>query len=422
MTIPRSIANAIVDPKAYAAGKPVDDAFTTLRRDMPFDKAEPDEYDPFWVVTRHEDIMEVEMQADVFHNEDRPSVLITPDAERFTRQATGGEASAVRSLVSIDGAEHKALRALTFPAFTPAAVRKLEQDIRLIARDFADRMIDTGGECDFAQDVAFLYPLRVVMRLLGIPEADEPMILRLTQQTFNPHDPELNRETRALSASDALISQIETFKELETYFTEVTRQKRLHPDGSVNSILANAKVNDEYLNARQLFGYYIIAATAGHDTTSNTTAAGMWAIAERPEVLERLKGDPSAMPGFIEETIRWATPVKHFMRTATRDTQVRGQDVAKGDWLMLSYHSANRDETAFEAPFTFDLDRKEKHMAFGYGPHVCLGQHLARMEMRLLWEELLPRLRSVELAGQPRLTESNFVCGPKYVPVRFQVN
>jgi cytochrome P450 len=171
-------------------------------------------------------------------------------------------------------------------------------------------------------------------------------------------------------------------------------------------------------------GYYIITATAGHDTTAFTIAASMAQLAERPELLARLKSDPSAISAFVEESIRWATPVKNFMRTAERDTEINGTPVSKGDWIMLAYHSANRDETVFERPFEFDIDRRAnvQQLSFGSGPHVCLGQHLARLEMRILWEELLPRLESVSLNGDVKITQSNFVCGPKSVPIHFVIN
>jgi cytochrome P450 len=170
-------------------------------------------------------------------------------------------------------------------------------------------------------------------------------------------------------------------------------------------------------------GYYIIAATAGHDTTSSTTAGALWALAERPELWQRLQNDPSLVGGLIEESIRWVTPVKHFMRTATEDTELAGQKIAKGDWMMLSYPSGNRDEAVFDAPFEFRIDRSpNRHVAFGYGAHVCLGQHLARMEMRILWEELLQRVASIELDGTPKRMAAAFVCGPKSVPIRFKLH
>ena len=185
-------------------------------------------------------------------------------------------------------------------------------------------------------------------------------------------------------------------------------------------MIANGKINGETINDFEAMGYYVIVATAGHDTTSSSTAGAMWALAERPDELAKLRADPSLIGGLVDESIRWTTPVRHFMRMAAADTTLRGQAIAKGEWLMLCYPSGNRDEEVFESPFDFRVDRgPNKQLAFGYGAHVCLGQHLAKLEMRILWEELLPRLKSVELAGQPKLSEANFVNGPKALPIRY---
>jgi hypothetical protein len=166
--------------------------------------------------------------------------------------------------------------------------------------------------------------------------------------------------------------------------------------------------------------YYLIIATAGHDTTSSSTAGAMWAMAERPAELAKVLADPALIPSLVDESIRWTTQVRHFMRSAAQDTSVRGQAIAKGEWLMLCYPSGNRDEEVFEEPYEFHVDRSpNKHLAFGYGAHLCLGQHLAKMEMRILWEELLPRLKSVGLAGQPKLSEASFVNGPKALPIQY---
>jgi cytochrome P450 len=246
-------------------------------------------------------------------------------------------------------------------------------------------------------------------------------MLKLTQELFGPNDPDMNREHRVVSQTEAAANLKQIMLDLEDYFSKVTTELRANPRDCLNSLIANAKIDGKHLDHRQLMGYYIIAATAGHDTTSNTMAGALWALAERPDVFKNLKASSTAITGFIEESIRWVTPVKHFMRTASADGQFRGGKIAKGDWLMLSYHSANRDESEFLDPFVFDIARKpNKQIAFGYGPHVCLGQHLARLEMRILWEELLPRLQSLELAGEPKRTQSNFVCGPKTVPIRFK--
>lgn len=420
--ISTDLANTISDPRAYADGDKVDAAFAAIRATAPLEKAQPDNYDPFWVVSRHADIMEVERQPEFFHNGDRSTFLSPRESEAMVRALTG-EPNLIRSLVSVDGKEHKDLRGIVFPHVTPRALKGMEEQIRVIAREFVDHMLSFDGECDFAMDVAFLYPLRVIMTVLGVPQEDEPFMLRLTQEMFSNADPELNRAQKEVTPEEGLQNLAAVVQDLENYFGEVTKKFRANPTEHVNSLIANGMIDGEYLNHRQMMGYYIIAATAGHDTTSNTTGGAMWALAERPDLLKKMQGDPGSIAGFVEESIRWVVPVKHFMRTATQDTEIGGRKIAKDDWLMLAYQSANRDESVFDRPFDFDPTRApNKQIAFGYGAHVCLGQHLARMEMRILWEELFPRLKSIELSGKPERTISNFVCGPKHVPIRFSAN
>lgn len=423
MTISEELARTIIDPKAYSLRDPVDNAFKAIRASQPLDKAELIGFEPFWVVSRHADIKEIERQPEFFHNGDKSTVMTNIEGNERIMSLTGGEPNLVRSLVNIDGLEHKNLRGVVFPHITPRAIRPLENAIRGIAREFVDHMLKFDGEVDFAQEVAFLYPLRVIMTVLGVPQEDEPFMLKLTQELFNNADPELNRAGAELSTEELAKSMWETTMELESYFAAVTEKFRSNPTDRVNSLIANAKIDGEYLNHRQLMGYYIIAATAGHDTTSNTTAGAMWALAERPHLLKEMQANPHAINAFIEESIRWEVPVKHFMRSAVSDCQVGGRQIKAGDWLMLSYQSANRDEEVWADPFEFRIDREQNpQIAFGYGVHVCLGQHLARMEMRILWEELFARLRGVEMNGPGERAISNFVCGPKRVPIRFKVN
>ena len=422
MLIAPELAQTIIDPKAYAAGTPVDEAFRTIRAQSPLAQAQPVGFDPFWVVSRHADIKEIERQPDIFHNGDRSTFLSTTENDAKVKMLTGGEPNLIRSLVSVDGLEHKSLRSIVFPHVTPRAIKPLEERIRGIARDFVDHMLSFDGECDFASDVAFLYPLRVIMTVLGVPEEDEAFMLKLTQELFSSSDPELNRARAELTPEQILKALWETTMELEAYFGKVTEKFRANPTDHVNSLIANAKIDGEYLNHRQMMGYYIIAATAGHDTTSNTTAGAMWALAENPGMLAQMQANPELINAFVEESIRWVVPVKHFMRSAVSDCEIGGQQIKAGDWLMLAYQSGNRDEAVWSDPFDFRIDRGQNpQIAFGYGVHVCLGQHLARMEMRILWEELFARLKSVELAGKCERTISNFVCGPKHVPIRFQV-
>ena len=422
--ISTALSEEIVDPHAYQDGDRLDRAFAQIRRDTPFSRTAETQYDSFWVASRHADVLDIEKQGDVFLNGARGTVITPRESEAVVQFLTGGEPNLIRSLVSVDGAEHKALRGVIFPALTPKAVATLEHDVRAIARDYAQQMIDRAPACDFAEDISFWYPLRVIMTVLGVPQEDEKYLMQLTQELFSPGDPELNRTKAEVTPAEALQLLVQTNADLEAYFGEVTKRFRANPDDAkLNSLIANATINGEPLTHRQIMGYYIIAATAGHDTTSNTTAGALWALAERPELLARLGADAGLMGAFVDESIRWVTPVKHFMRTAARDTEFRGQQIKAGEWVMLPYQSANRDEAVFDSPFTFNIDRKpNRHVAFGYGPHVCVGQHLAKMEMRLLWEELLPHLSSLELTAMPERTRSNFVCGPKHVPVRFAVN
>lgn len=423
MAISEQLARTIIDPKAYSEREIVDAAFAQIRSQQPLDKAELEEFEPFWVVSRHADIKDIERQPDIFHNGDKSTFITNIEGNERVKMLTGGEPNLIRSLVSVDGDEHKALRGIVFPHVTPRAIKPLEDAIRGIAREFVDHMLSFDGEVDFAQDVAFLYPLRVIMTVLGVPQEDEPFMLKLTQELFNNADPELNRARAELTPEEMLKSLWETTMELENYFKAVTEKFRAEPSTAINSLIANAKINGEYLNHRQMMGYYIIAATAGHDTTSNTTAGAMWALAERPHLLKQMQDNPDRINAFVEESIRWEVPVKHFMRSAVADCEVGGQQIKAGDWLMLSYQSGNRDESVWADPFEFRMDREQNpQIAFGYGVHVCLGQHLARMEMRILWDELFKRLKSVEMNGKGERTISNFVCGPKHVPIRFTVN
>jgi cytochrome P450 len=270
--------------------------------------------------------------------------------------------------------------------------------------------------------VALHYPLRVVMNILGVPEADFGRMLRLTQELFGASDPDTERFKAALSDEQFAQLLVGVVQDFTDYFEQITADRRAHPRDDLATLLANAEIDGQPLPPFERTGYYTIIATAGHDTTSSSTAAAMWALATQPGLLERVRADLALVPALIEESIRWATPVKTFMRSASADTELRGRQIKQGDWLMLCYASGNRDEEIFESPDTFDIDRKpNRQLAFGNGAHVCLGQHLARLEMRILYEELLPRLKSVRLTGAARMSESFFVNGLKSLPIAFEL-
>jgi cytochrome P450 len=424
MTIPKlptAIAETIIDPRAFADER-LHKAYTWLRANCPLGVAEVEGYDPFWVVTRHADILEVSRQNDLFHSGDRQTTLTNQEGDRLVREQTGGSPHLVRSLVQMDAPDHPKYRALTQAWFMPPNLRKLEERIREIAKASVAKMAARGGRCDFVEDVALHYPLHVIMEILGVPEEDEPRMLKLTQELFGPTDPDVAREGADADPEVRAAALQATVLDFYAYFGAISADRRAKPRGDLASVIANSVIDGQPISDLEAMGYYTIVAAAGHDTTSSSVAGAIWALAEDPAQLKRIQADPSLIPGLVDEAIRWTTPVKHFMRSATEDTVLAGQPIKKGEWLMLCYASGNRDESVFEDPFVFRADRKpNKHLAFGYGAHLCLGQHLAKMEMRILFEELIPRLNSLELAGTPKMTQAVFVNGPKTLPIKFDM-
>lgn len=411
-----TIDNDIVSPEIYADEDRLHALFADLRRSDPVRWTEPDDYRPFWAITKHADIMEIERQSEIFLNDPRLT-LLTRQQEADILKYTGGSHHLLRSLVDMDDPDHRAYRGLTQAWFMPPNLKKLESDIAGLAREFVDRMESHGGECDFVQDVAVWYPLRVIMTVLGVPREDEAIMLKLTQELFGATDPDMQRSEEGIVAGDD-----NTIEEFFNYFTAMTEDRRSNPRDDVATVIANAEIDGKPIGHLEAMSYYIIVATAGHDTTSSSTSGGLLALIENPAELAKLQGDLSLLPSAIDEMIRWATPVKHFFRTAAQDYELRGRTIRKDDSILLLYPSANRDEDVFDEPFSFKVDRKpNKHLAFGYGPHLCLGQHLAKMEMRALYSELLPRLGGIELAGEPARVEANFVSGLKRLPVRYEM-
>jgi cytochrome P450 len=420
--LPDDLSWAVVSPKSYANQTFLDQAFAKMRAEYPLAKTNLDDFSPFWVVTKHADILEISRQNDVFLNGDLASTLTTKAADVIVRGQTGGSPHLIRTLVQMDAPDHPKFRVMTQAWFMPQNLKKLEVRVREIARAYVDKMASMNGGCDFLNDIALYFPLRVIMEILGVPEEDEPRMLKLTQELFGAQDQDVNRsgEDSAANVEKALADIQAVLMDFFLYFNKITEARRAMPTGDVATVIANAKLDGQDIGAFEAVSYYTIIATAGHDTTSSSTAGGMLGLIENPDQLAAVKADPGLIGGLVDESIRMTTPVKHFMRSATRDYELRGQTIKKGDWIFLAYPSGNRDEEVFEEPYAFKIDRApNKHLAFGYGAHLCLGQHLAKMEMRIFWEELLPRLKSVELSGQPKLTEANFVGGLKSLPIRY---
>lgn len=277
---------------------------------------------------------------------------------------------------------------------------------------YVDKMREIGPECDFVTDIAADFPLYVILFLLGLPESDFPRMRTLTQEMFGRDDAEHQRGPEP----EAWIAAMQDFL---NYFDTLTASRRRKPAADLVSAIANGRIDGEPLSDMDTASYYVTIASAGHDTTKDAICGGLCALIENPGELGRLKQDLTLMPTALEEMIRWTTPVKEVMRTATADTTVRGVDIAAGESVYLAYASANRDEEVFDDPFRFDVGRApNKHLAFGYGVHLCPGAALARMEIGSLYFELLPRLGSIELAGKPELSATTFVGGFKHLPIR----
>ncbi len=422
--IPVELIAPLFNPVTFAERGAVDALLTIIRRDYPLARAEVPGYDPHWIVSRHADVQAVSRQNDLFHSADRSATLIPQVGEELVRTFTGGDYNLFRSLVQLDGAEHKAHRRVLFQALTSSAVRALQARMQVTAAAALDTLRAADGEIDWAREISAPFPLHVVMDVIGVPAADHARMLELTQWLFSWADPDLKRpgSDPTQPAEQPRTWKI-VFDEFDAYFSDLIEQRRRQPRDDLATLIANAEIDGEPMNHSRAISYFGILATAGHDSTAHTTASAMWELAENPTLFKALQSDPALIPNFVEEAIRWATPVKHFVRHATTDCELGGQAIARGDRLYLSYPSANRDETVFDDPFSFRLDRpRNHHLAFGYGGHVCLGQHLARLEMCTLWELLLPQLQHVEMAGAGRLIASEFVSGPKSVPLRFRLH
>ena len=419
--IPQSLADTLVDPTAYADGR-IHETYAWLRANNPFGKAQIEGVEPFWVTTKHADILEISRQNALFSNGEKSPTMVNQEADARIREMTGGSPHLLRTLIHMDQPDHMKYRILTQAWFLPQNLRSMEDRIRKIARAAVDKMAAKGGECDFVSEVALHYPLRVIMEIMGVPEEDEGRMLMLTQELFGATDPELSRKDGEAEAADPTKIDMGVLTDFITYFSQFSESKRANPSDDLGSLIANSKIDGEPISHFEAMSYYIIVATAGHDTTSSSTAGAIWGLAENPGELAKLQANPALIPGLVDESIRWITPVKTFMRTAMEDTEIGGRKLSKGDWLMLCYASGNRDEAVFTDPNAFRVDRSpNKHLAFGYGAHLCLGQHLAKMEMRILWEEMIPRLKSLELAGVPAQSQAVFVNGPKRLPIRFEM-
>ena len=401
----------MLDAAVMGNEKTMYELFRHLREQDPVSLVEHPDFEPFWALTKHEDIKYVSQNNTAFINNPR-TVLIQREFEEALL-AKFGTRNGLETLIHMDNPKHRKLRNVTRDWFKPGPIDGLREDIQTIAKDYVDKMESMGGRCDFVKDIALLYPLRVIMSIIGVAPEEEGMMLKLTQELFGGQDP---TQSRGDNVDDGLGVLMDFF----AYFTEVVEDRKKNPTDDLASVLANALVDGEPMEALDQISYFIITATAGHDTTSATIRGGMKALLEHPDQLAKLRDNPDLAKSAAREMMRWVSPVRHMMRTTTEDFELRGKTLKAGDSLCLWYPAANRDGEAIDDPDTFDIERDNRNqLAFGFGGHMCLGQHLAILEVEMFFRELLPRLEHIELASDPDWVQAIFVGGLKSMPVSY---
>lgn len=395
-----------VDPTAYADDERLHGALSLLRRHSPVHWVDFPGYNPFFAVTRHQDIKDIEARNQLFTSLPRP-ILVTAEED-----AQNASRTPLRTIVHMDDPDHRTYREIAADWFLPRRVAAFTEQMQSLAATAVDRLLHLDGPFDLVAELAIPYPLHAILEILGLPPEAESRMMQLTQELFGSNDPDLRRDGHAPQAF------MEVLADFQTYFDDLTQQRRRNPTDDLATVIANATVDGAPIAPLEQLSYYIIVATAGHDTTTASIGGGVRALIDHPDQWQMLKADRSLVPGAVEEMIRWTTPVKQFMRTAQADTEIAGVVVPRGAAVLLSYPSANRDERVFDYPMAFDVTRSpNKHLAFGFGVHHCLGAMLARLEIRVLLEELLNRVDRLELAGEPLRTHTTFVGGYKSLPV-----
>jgi cytochrome P450 len=383
-----------------------------IRETAPVLPVEIEGYLPFHVLTKHADVFEVSRENGRWLN--TANSVLGPEADRQRMLESGFPEPA--TLIHLDGEKHTKHRQVTNDWFKPAAVKHRQPRIDELADRYIDRMRELGGECDFARDIAQPYTLRVIMDIYGVPEEDEPLMMDLTQGIFGAADPDFigdaeNPEARILGSIMSFIQ----------YFNELTADRQACPTDDLATVIANGEIDGCPLGDAERLWYYIIVATAGHDTTSFALSGGMEAMLRDPSQFAALQADPDLVVNATDECIRWTTPVRHFLRYATEPATIRGVDFAPGDRVLLSYPSANRDADVFVDPMTFDVRRPDadKLLSFGVGAHFCLGAQFARREVRTMLGKLAAALDHIEPAGEAAWAQSHFVSGVKRLPVSY---
>jgi len=401
----------ILDPRVYATRGYPHAEWARLRRDAPVHRVERSVGEPFWAITTHDDIVSISRQPERFLN--GPRLVMPFDAPM-------SDEFPLRMLLNMDPPEHHEMRALVSKRFTPRALERIRAQVDGIATDILDRAIHARGEeeeADFVERIAAVLPIWVIAEMLGVPRADWEMLFHWTNRTIGAADREY-REPGKTAEETMQAARLALFK----YFSDLTAERRARPRDDIISVLAGARVRGEPLPVFELMSYYMLLVVAGNETTRNATSGGLLALIEHPGELEKARGNPALLKPLVEEILRWTSPVIHFCRTPAQDVVLRDRKIRAGERLVLFYPSANRDERVFDAPDAFRIERfPNRHIAFGIGEHFCLGAHVARLELEVIFRHLVARLERVELAGPVSRLYSSVVGGIKHMPIRYRL-
>lgn len=400
----------LVDPERFARNGYPHALWTKLRAEAPVAKIEAPGFHPFWAITKHADVVRVSSQPRRFSN-----------AYGLTLVPTPAPLGPIRSqmVVMLDPPRHRPVRRLASPRFTPSAVAAHRAEIEGIAAEILDGVATAGatGECDFVERIAAPLPIAVISWMLGVPREDWDLLYRLTNEVIGASDPEFRREgeTPEKTARRAR-------KELHIYLERLIEKRRSEPGDDLVSQLVHAELDGKPTPHELVLANCELFVEAGNETTRNAISGGLLAFYEHRDQWERLRDHPELLPAAVEEILRWVSPIIYFIRVATEDCELRGEKIRAGEQLALYYASANRDEDVFEEPFSFRIDRgSRRHLAFGIGEHVCLGAHLARVELETVFRHLLGRLEEFELSGPVERLSSTVNGGIKHLPLRYRL-
>lgn len=394
--------------ETFINGQPFD-IFKRLREEAPiYWHEESLDFEPgFWALTKHEDIVRVSKDPMTFSSAVGGHLMTMGDPEVVDPTAV---AAIIGNMIGMDPPDHQIYRKMVAPSFTPKAIRTLEGDMRLKIRELLENVEDKG-EFNFVTEISEQLPLWVLCEMMGIPESERPKIRDLVN---NLTDASIQQDPN--NAFQIWVNYMELFK----MGRDMIEERRKSPTDDLMSVVANTKIEGGELPPELLDGFFLLMVIAGNETTRNTLTGGLMALTDNPEEREKLLKDPSLISNATDEMLRWVTSVIYFRRTATKDTNIRGQDIKAGDKVVMWYGSANRDEDIFEDGHLFRVDREnaKKHLAFGAGEHLCLGNRLGHMQIRILFEELLDRFPNIHSTSDPVRIPSNFLAGISELKVR----